>query len=71
MSESAFKANADKHVICLPFSVGQRVKIKAIDKSATIYSVCIGIYGMEYRVKWWNDEVQQETWLRPSELEAA
>lgn len=71
MNESAFKSNADKLLFCLPFAIGQKVKIKAIDKAAIIYSACIGIDGIEYRVKWWNDENQSETWLKPSELEAA
>lgn len=71
MSESTFSANADKHVIYLPFSIGQRVHIKAIEKVAVIYSICISRDGMEFCVKWWNDETRHEAWMRALELEAA
>jgi hypothetical protein len=64
-------ANAGKLVILLPYAIGQQVKIRAIDKVGRVYSINVCRDGLEYRVRWWNEEVISDAWMLPDEIEAA
>ena len=64
-------ANAGKFVICVPYAIGQRVKLRDIDKVGRVYSICVSRDGLECRVRWWNDEALMDAWVIPDELDAA
>jgi len=64
--------NAAKNIIVLQFKIGDRVSIKGIEETGTVYSATISRDGIEYCVKWFNDsDTRCADWFQPSELESA
>lgn len=62
---------ACQNVVCFPFSIGQRVRIKAIDQTGIVYTCALSRDGMEFSVKWWDDQARCVDWFQSTELEAA
>lgn len=52
------------------FSIGQTVRVKAVDMSGWIDSLSMDNNGRMYRVVYWNDGARHEVWMYEWEIEA-
>lgn len=72
MSPKTHSTYANTNVVRLAFTIGQSVRIKALDDvKGTVYSCVICRDGIEYMVKWFNDNTRLQDWFQGVELEVA
>lgn len=51
------------------YSIGDRVRIKAIDMIGQVDAMSQDVAGLQYRVVYWNDGTRHSTWMNDWELE--
>lgn len=64
--------NELRNIICLRWTIGSCVRIRAIDECGTVYSATVSKDGLEYCVKWFGDGgTRNQDWFLEAELEPA
>jgi len=65
-------SNIGKNVIAIPYTIGQRVRIDAIDTAGVVKRVTMSSGSTEFQVRYFDDDkVSREEWLEPSEMSKA
>lgn len=57
-----------KRLIQFEYSIGDRVVIKDIEATGTVYAATVSRDGTEYQVKWFSNCDRQSEWFRGEEL---
>lgn len=57
-----------KQTIAIDFSIGDRVMVKDIEATGTVYAVMVSRDGIEYQVKWFSNSDRKSEWFRAAEL---